>query len=153
MPCREKKEEEKELIHQAASVHVHIFGHEDYGVSKAARTTWRKYFDYSPSYSDNPKKNISTISSSTSLTAACYARGLVVTHSLIRQRSGARHHLTPKCRNSCLWTAISSTSATRRSQQRSGAQRQLQLRSWLWFYDNNSTMSSSTTPRQPCRTW
>jgi hypothetical protein len=42
----------------ASSVHVYIFRHEDYGVSKAARITWRKYFDYSPSYSDNPKKNI-----------------------------------------------------------------------------------------------
>jgi hypothetical protein len=43
------------------------------------------------------------------------------------------------------------TSVTRRSQQRSGARQQLRLRSWLWFYDNNSTTSSSTTPRRPRR--
>jgi hypothetical protein len=48
--------------------------------------------------------------------------------------------------------AISSTSATRRSQQRSGARQQLRLRSWLWFYDSNSTTSSSTTPRRQRRT-
>jgi hypothetical protein len=69
-----------------------------------------KKIDYSPSYSDNPKKNISTTSSSRSSTAAsavpCHTRGLVVAHSRklsatlggsssrtcanYRQRSGAR---------------------------------------------------------------
>jgi hypothetical protein len=31
-------------------------------------------------------------------------------------------------------------------------QQPLRLRSWLWFYDNNSTTSSSTTPCRPRRT-
>jgi hypothetical protein len=35
--------------------------------------------------------------------------------------------------------------ATWRSQQRSGARLQFCLRSWIQFYDNNSTTSSSTT--------
>jgi hypothetical protein len=35
--------------------------------------------------------------------------------------------------------------ATQQSQQCSGARQQLRLRSWIRFYDNNSTTSSSTT--------
>jgi hypothetical protein len=67
------------------------------------------------------------------------------THANYWQRSGARHQLAPECRKSPSRPAISSTSATRQSQQRLGARQQLCLWSWLWFYDNNSTTSSSTT--------
>jgi hypothetical protein len=72
-------------------------------------------------------------------------------HANYRQRSGARHQLDPECGKLPSRPTISSTSATRQSHQRSGAQQQLRLRSWLWFYDNNSTTSSSTTPRRPRR--
>jgi hypothetical protein len=70
------------------------------------------------------------------------------THTNYRQRSGVRHQLAPECETSYSRPTISSTSATRRSQQRSGVRQQLCLRSWLWFYDNNSTMTSSTTRRR-----
>jgi hypothetical protein len=66
-----------------------------------------------------------------------------------RQRSGARHQLAPECGKSSLRPAISSTSTTRQSQQRSGARQQLRLRSWLWFYDNNSPTSTSSTMAEP----
>jgi hypothetical protein len=58
---------------------------------------------------------------------------------------GARHQLTPECRKSPSRPAISLISATRRSQQRSGARHQLRLRSWMQLFDNNSTTSSSST--------
>jgi hypothetical protein len=99
-----------------------------------------KYFDYSTSCSDNSNKNTSATLSSTSsttstLTAACHARGLVIAHSRIRanyrQRSRARHQLAPEYKSSRSRPTISSISATRRSQQRSGARQQLRLRSWL----------------------
>jgi hypothetical protein len=48
-----------------------------------------------------------------------------------RQRSGARHQLASECEKSPSRSVILSTSATRRSQQRSRARQQLRLRSWL----------------------
>jgi hypothetical protein len=73
------------------------------------------------------------------------------THANYRQRSGARHQLAPECGKSYSRPTISSTSATRRSQQRSGARQQLRLRLWLWFYDNNFASDrdcdSTTTTR------
>jgi hypothetical protein len=53
-------------------------------LSKLRRQLEEKYFDYngvSPDCSDNPKKNISTTSSSTSSTTACHARGLAAAYS------------------------------------------------------------------------
>jgi hypothetical protein len=40
---------------------------------------------------------------------------------------------------------------TRQSQQRSGARHQLRLRSSLWFYDNNSTTSTTVTTPHPIK--
>jgi hypothetical protein len=89
--------------------------------------------------SDNLKKNILTTlvgqlggknilttsfstSSTTASTAACHARGSSSrTRANYRQCSGARHQLAPECGSSRSRPTISSTSATRRSQQRSGA--------------------------------
>jgi hypothetical protein len=72
-----------------------------------------------------------------------------------RQHSGARHQLAPEFENSRSRSTISSTSATRRSQQRSGARQQLCLRSWLRFYDNNLASvrgcDSTTSTRRPLR--
>jgi hypothetical protein len=71
------------------------------------------------------------------------------------QRSGARHQLAPECRKLPSRPATSSISATRQSQQCSGARQQLRLRSWLRFYDNNmsrrlrSVASTSTVPTMP----
>jgi hypothetical protein len=56
------------------------------------------------------QQRLATLEGSTSRTSANY-----------RQHLGARHHLAPECKNSRSRSAISSTSTTQRSQQRSGA--------------------------------
>jgi hypothetical protein len=95
-----------------------------------------KYFDYSPDCLDKLEKKTSTTSSSRSSTtsasaAVCHARGLSLSRTRVnyRQRSGARHQLAPEYEKSPSRPAISSTSATRRSQQRSRARQELRLRS------------------------
>jgi hypothetical protein len=92
-----------------------------------------KYFDYSAQTTRRKifrllrlqhrrlhqrRLRLATLGGSSSYTRANY-----------RQRSGARHQLAPECENSRSRPAISSTSSTRRSQQRSGARQQLRLRS------------------------
>jgi hypothetical protein len=77
---------------------------------------------------------LATLGGSSSRTRASY-----------RHRSGVRYQLAPECKNSPSRPTISSTSVTQQSHQCSGARQQLRLRSWLWFYDNNSTTSSSIT--------
>jgi hypothetical protein len=93
-----------------------------------ARTTRRKYFDY-------------FVFNFVDCDVNC---GLL--------RSRARHQLTPECGNHPQDLQFRRHQQHDNPKQRSGAWQQLRLRLWLWFYDNNSTTSSSTTPRQPHRT-
>jgi hypothetical protein len=120
-----------------------------------------KYFDYngvSLDCPDNLEKNISTtscsISSTTSAsTADCHARGLDAAHSRkLSATLGGSTSTHPGVRKItlkiCDFVDINNATIPTAF----GARQQLRLRSWLWFYDNNSTTSSSTTPCRPRRT-
>jgi hypothetical protein len=119
----------------------------------------------SPDWVDNSDKNSSTIRWATRITRRKIFWLLHLQHRRLRlntlggspprtranyrQCSGARHQLALECEKSPSKPATSSTSTTRRSQQRSGARQQLRLWSWLWFYDNNSPTSTSSTTAAP----
>jgi hypothetical protein len=100
---------------------------------RAVRNPEEKYFGYSvrttrrkiirllrlQHYRLHPRRLcLATLGGSPSRTRANY-----------RQRSGARHQLAPEYGSSYSRPTISSISATRRCQQRSGARQQLRLRS------------------------
>jgi hypothetical protein len=134
---RQLEEEKKSTTRRTARS-----GQLEENISTTHRATWtiqKKYFDYF----------ILNIVDCALPRSGARRRALTKT---IGKRSGARHQLAPECRTSYSRPAISSTSAADDPNKRLGARQQLRLRSWLWFYDNNSTMSSSTTLRRPRRT-
>jgi hypothetical protein len=93
----------------------------------------RLYPASNPNCADNSEKNILT--TSISLTTTCYARGLDINSPL----SAETHAQDP-------WFHRHQQHG---DQQRLGARQQLRLWTWLWFYDNNSPTSASSTTVAP----